>query len=544
MRVVCIQPKAFDLNEYNEALAHILLKIDEASKFHPELIVIPECVYPSYYLGMDKTILAEAMALGNEVIGYISEKARKYQTYIAFGLVAEENEKLYNRGLLFDTKGIVIGEVNKSFMWHFDSEWFTFKESTNIVDTPYGKWGMIICADGRMPEIVRDLALKGVDLVIDLANLTSTGKNSAQLTNAQSSFMLSTRALENNVWLLMADKVGVEANTVTYSGRSSVISPDGTVVVEASPYKEEIIYADIDLSQKGNLRIDVLKDRHVSTYHSLTEDTDTLPISSILEEKIVPSNLVIQGSSVQFVYKDKEDYLSKAKFYIQTLENQMSDMIALPGFTEEISPKELQSLISKDSTLVLYSAIEQTEEDSFISLFCLTKNTAECYRKTHLTPSEKEHYQQGEQYTVIQTAKGNIGLMLGEDGFFPEVSRILTLQGADCIVWINDLGPFHQEKIARTRAAENKIFVLTASQLNQWEKAYSFIADPNGNIIASTLEGKEQTTSAQIPLILSRCKNIVPGTNAILNRKPKTYTAGGKNAVFWGNFAYDRPPSA
>jgi predicted amidohydrolase len=524
MRVACIQPKAFDLSAYKEGLAYILQKIDEASKFHPKLIVIPECVYPSYYLGLDETKLAEAMALVDEVVSCISNKARKYQTYIAFGLVLEENGQLYNRGLLFDPDGVIIGEVNKSFMWHFDTEWFSSKESTNIIDTPYGKWGMIRCADGRMPEIVRDLALKGVDLVIDLANLTSTGKDSTQLTNAQSNFMLSTRALENNVWLIMADKVGVEAHTVTYSGRSSIISPDGTVRVEASPHKEEIIFADIDLSQKGSLRIDVIKDRQVSTYHSLAKDIDTLSITSILEEKITPSNLVIQGSCVQFVYKNQEEYLAKAKFYIQTLENQMSDLIVLPGLTEDMAQKTLQSFIRKDSTFVLYSAIESTDEDSFISLYCLTKNSVECYRKTHLTASEKKIFQQGDQYKVIQTTKGNIGLMLDEEGYFPEVSRILTLHGADCIVWINNLDSSHQEKIARTRAAENKLFVLTANQLNQWEDATSFITDPNGNIIASTLVGKEQATSTQIPLILSRCKNIVPGTNAILNRKPKTYT--------------------
>ena len=526
MRVVCIQPQAYDLTQNDEALANILVKIDETAKLEPQLIVIRECVYPSYYLGLKEEHFSKAMNKVGHVIDLLAEKAAKYNTYIVFGLVVKENDQLFNRGVLFDPQGKLVGEVNKSFMWHFDSEWFTSKNANNIVETPYGMWGMIICADGRMPEIVRELALQGVDLVIDLANLTSTGKNKEQLTNAQSAFMLSTRALENNVWLVMADKVGVEANTVTYSGRSSIISPDGKVVIEASSAEEEIIFADINLSQRQDIHsmgIDVRRDRNRESYQPLIKEHSTLPILKTLTQKVIPADLVIQGSCVQFEYDDQAEYLTKIRFYIETLENQLTDVIVLPQITEVISPSYVQQIIKKNSTIVFYSSVEQREKDSFISLFSITKDCIEIYRKTHLTFKEKQQYKPGRNYRVKETPKGNIGLMIGEDGLFPEVARILTLQGADCIVWINELEPSLQEKIARTRAAENKIFVLTSSQLNKWDTATSIVVDPNGNIIASTLEGNEQALSIQIPLVLSRCKMIVPETNDILNRKPESY---------------------
>jgi predicted amidohydrolase len=526
LRIACIQPQAYDLTNYQDALENILMKIDEASKFEPQLIVIPECVYPSYYLGLDEQVLADAMDQVPGVIEQVGEKAQSYQSYIAFGLVVEEKGKYYNRGLLFDPQGNVAAEVNKSFMWHFDNEWFGTKESTNIIDTPFGKWGMIICADGRMPEIVRDLALKGVDLVIDLANLTSTGKDSAQLTNAQSNFMLSTRALENNIWLVMADKVGVEANTVVYSGRSSIISPEGKVIVEASPDHEEIIFADIDPTSKNtSLCLDVLYDRNRESYNALLEDHSSLPLSRILAENIVPSDLVIQGASVQYPFAGREEYLARASFYIKTLESQMADVILLPYIIESIAPEQIQALIEKTSTVVFYATAEPTAMGTFISCFCVTKDNIQTYRKTHLSSVETERFQQGFDYQVIETPRGNFGMMIGEDGLFPEVARILTLKGADCIVWINEMDSSMQEKIARTRAAENKVFVMTSSQLNKHENTVSFVADPNGNIIASTLEGNEQALATQIPLLLSRCKMIVPSTHATLNRKPENYGA-------------------
>ncbi|MBM6617884.1 carbon-nitrogen hydrolase family protein [Bacillus suaedaesalsae] len=515
MRVASIQTPAFDLSQYKEALHYMLAKIDEAASLDPKLIVVPECAYPSYYLGSSEVHLHEAMNLVEDVIDSIKYKAIKYKTYIAFGLVVKENNKLFNRGILLDPSGNQVGHVNKSFMWHFDSDWFSTEESANIVETPYGKWGLIICADGRMPEIVRNLALQGVDLVIDLANLTSTGQIKEQLTNAQSNFMLSTRALENNVWLVMADKIGIEARTVTYSGRSSIIGPTGEIIAEASPHQEEIIHADIDVTNRpGKLPL-----RKPTTYQALTEKIETLPCSQIYNEEVIPSNLVIQGSTVQFFYGNKAEYMKQAEFFIQTLEKQLTDVIVLPHSTEEIQPSTIQAAINMDETIVFFS----TTEKQTLTLYAVTRKSLTKYDKIHVTDEELLHYHPGQNYKVFETSKGNIGVMIGEDGLFPEVARILSLHGADCIVWINEMDPINQEKVARTRAAENKVFVLTASQLNCCENTSSMIIDPNGNIIAATLKNTEQACSTQMPLVLSRCKNIVPKTNAIFHRTPEKY---------------------
>ncbi|KAA0547035.1 carbon-nitrogen hydrolase family protein [Bacillus sp. BGMRC 2118] len=515
MRVACIQTRSFDLIQYKEALHYMLDQIDEAAKLNPNLIVLPECTYPSYYLGSNENTLHEAMELVDDVIDSVQYKAVKYNVYVAFGIVVKENERLFNRGILIDPNGDIATHVNKSFMWHFDSDWFSTDECEAIIDTPYGKWGLIICADGRMPELVRKLAMQGVDLVIDLANLTSTGKYKEQLTNAQSNFMLSTRALENNVWLVMADKVGVEARTVTYSGRSSIIAPNGNIISEASAHLEEIIHAEIDVTNRpSNLPL-----RRPTTYHTIIEQTENLPYTQIEKQEIIPSKLVIQGSSVQFHYGNKTEYIKQAHYFIRTLEKQLSDVIVLPHSSFTIHPSDIQATLTKEETLVFFS----TTEKNALTLYAVTKHTISSYGKVHLTEEEESlNYQSGRNYNVIETTKGNIGLMLGEDGLFPEVARILSLHGADCIVWINEMEPSIQEKVARTRAAENKVFILTSSQLNTFDTS-SMIIDPNGGILAATLKNSEQACSTQIPLVLSRCKDIVPKTNAILGRTPEKY---------------------
>jgi 5-aminopentanamidase len=524
MKIACVQTIATSLSEYKGVSATIERLIDEAGTQKCDLMVFPESVYPAYYLGENRELLDKALLDNDHVISLVAGKAKKYSCYIAFGMIEREEEKLYNAALLFNTEGKIISKIRKSFLWHFDSNWFSSGNEYEVVDTEFGKWAMIICADGRMPEIPRQLALEGADLIIDLANLTSTGKDKTQLTNAQCGYMLSVRALENRTFLVMADKAGVEADTVTYAGRSCVISPSGEILVEASPYEEEILYIDVDLDTKKNTLPDLIGNRQPDTYKELYRPSAELAITHVVNDPIVPQNMVIQGSTTQFTYTSKSEYIQKANRYIHILEDQGASLLVLPQFNGEFEPGEIQFFIKKEETYVFMASNCQIQNNKYITGWLITKSgIKEIYHKIHLNESEKKLFKRGDEYKVIKTPKGNIGIMIGEDGLYPEVARILALKGSDCVIWINHLDPIIQEKIARTRSAENKVFILTNNQLNINESAFSFIADPNGSIISSTLIGREQATAVQIPVLLSRCKDIVPLTNAIFDRRPDLY---------------------
>ena len=101
-------------------------------------------------------------------------------------------------------------------------------DELEVFDTPIGRIGIILCGDGRQPEIARVLALKGAQLIIDLTNLTATGSSSEQLSNPQYEYMLPTRAVENKVWFVIANKVGMEADSILYCGKSCFISPQAS----------------------------------------------------------------------------------------------------------------------------------------------------------------------------------------------------------------------------------------------------------------------------------------------------------------------------
>lgn len=60
------------------------------------------------------------------------------------------------------------------------------------------------------------------------------------------------------------------------------------------------------------------------------------------------------------------------------------------------------------------------------------------YRKTHLWNREKLIFTTGDSYPVFDTRIGRIGLLICWDIWFPEVARILSVQGADVICSVNN----------------------------------------------------------------------------------------------------------
>lgn len=83
------------------------------------------------------------------------------------------------------------------------------------------------------------------------------------------------------------------------------------------------------------------------------------------------------------------------------------------------------------------------------------------YRKVTLPRSEIESgIQPGHEYPVFDTRFGKVGMMVCYDGFFPEVARKLTLNGAEVIAWpVWGCNPL----LASARACENHVYVVSST---------------------------------------------------------------------------------
>ncbi len=105
---------------------------------------------------------------------------------------------------------------------------------------------------------------------------------------------------------------------------------------------------------------------------------------------------------------------------------------------------------------------------------------------------ESDRKEPGTQITTIETELGHLGFSICYDMRFPELFRLMTLQGAEVIFmpanFTMPTGKDHWEPILRARAIENGCYIIAPNQTGVKEKyvAYgnSMVIDPWGTVIA------------------------------------------------------------
>jgi predicted amidohydrolase len=112
------------------------------------------------------------------------------------------------------------------------------------------------------------------------------------------------------------------------------------------------------------------------------------------------------------------------------------------------------------------------------------------YEKIQLPDSETEQGAvPGNTFPVFATDFGKIGILICWDSAFPEVSRILALNGAEilfCPIWGDVRGPESWKVTARSRAIDNGVYFVT----NIFD-GHSVIVNPAGDVLQES--GKQGT---------------------------------------------------
>lgn len=243
IRVAALQLSAHDRADFLRTWPGVLGRIDEAAS-ETDLLVLPECTIPAYVLGraaLDDRRIAEAVAS-------LRALAKERRCVIVAGVAMQgTNGNLYNRALAIDRDGSDAGCADKIFLWDFDRMWFSPGERIAPVKTSLGQLGLLICADGRMPEISATLVERGAELLVMPTAWVTSGRDAANLENAQADILGRVRAYENGVAFVAANKCGTERGIVAYCGKSQIVDAEGSVLALASQDCEEVLRATIHL---------------------------------------------------------------------------------------------------------------------------------------------------------------------------------------------------------------------------------------------------------------------------------------------------------
>lgn len=272
VKVAAVQSQpAFKDTEQNRSKVIDAVRI--ASANHAQLIVFPECALSGYHFSSRDEALPCAEAVPGTTTEELVQVCQELNSYVVLGLLEREGDTLFNTGILVGPDGL-IGRYRKSHLPHLGVDRFTTagNEAFRVFRMPVGNIGIHICYDILFPETARVMALMGADILALPTNFPS-GRGEKALEH-----IVTTRALENRVHFIAANRVGTEGN-ITFAGMSKITDATGETLSLASQNREEIIYGTLDLAlarQKrlvitpGQYEVDYVKDRRPELYGIIT----------------------------------------------------------------------------------------------------------------------------------------------------------------------------------------------------------------------------------------------------------------------------------
>lgn len=282
VRVAVVQASPVIMDR-SATVAKVAKLTAEAAGQGAKLILFPETFIPCYPRGLNFGAIIgsrsdagrkdfwrfseNSVTVPGETTAQLGEIARKAGVFLVIGIVERDAEysasTLYNTTLYFGPTGDLLGKHRK--LKPTGSERLIWGEgdgsTLTVIDTPFGKMGDLICWENYMPLARVALYAKGVTLYL------------APTADSRESWQATIRhiAMEGRCFVLGCNQFVTKdmypsdlacydelasSPQVMCRGGSAIINPLGQYVAEPVFDREDILVADLDLSQIQQSRYD------------------------------------------------------------------------------------------------------------------------------------------------------------------------------------------------------------------------------------------------------------------------------------------------
>lgn len=275
IRVACVQmePK---IGEKHANLAKSEKMIRAAAEAGARLVVLPELANSGYVFSTrDEAFELAEPVPGGETCALWADLASSLGITIVAGICECADGALYNSAVTIGPRGY-IGTYRKVHLWNREALFF---EPGNlgfpVFTTDVGRIASFICYDCWFAEAFRCCSLQGADILCVPTNwVPIPGQDPNR--QAMANILVMAAAHSNSVFVAAADRIGTERGQ-PFIGQSVIVSYTGWPIGgPASPDNEEIVYADINLSDARKKRTwnefnHILRDRRPEVYDDVME---------------------------------------------------------------------------------------------------------------------------------------------------------------------------------------------------------------------------------------------------------------------------------
>src|SRR5438046_762976 len=187
--------------------------------------------------------------------------------------------------------------------------------------------------------------------------------------------------------------------------------------------------------------------------------------------------------------------------------------------------RKVDTVAREHGVHVVFGMPEESEVKGVIhntAVFVGPKGLVGRYRKIHLPThsvfEERRYYRPGQEASVFKTDIGTIGLSICYDLYFPELTRLQALQGAELVVCISASPGLRRrffEGFCLSRAMENAVYLAYVNRVGIEEGLQfwggSRVIAPNGSVLAQCKYDVEEFQICRVDLgEVSRARAFIP----------------------------------
>lgn len=214
---------------------------------HSKLVVFPELhLFGDQSPDLQRTerLQASAEPLDGPRVKELQQLAKDLNIWLVPGSVCERGPEgqLFNTQLVLSPDGELAGYYRKIFPWR-PFEPYDPGDRFTTVDLPgIGRVGLNICYDAWYPEVSRQLAWMGAEVILNVVKTTTPDRK-------QELILAKANAIVNQVFVVSVNCAGP-----TGMGRSIIVDPEGNTLAQAPDDAPRLLAAELDLAAVERVR--------------------------------------------------------------------------------------------------------------------------------------------------------------------------------------------------------------------------------------------------------------------------------------------------